>query len=145
MRNIAADRLAVVVSFDYDIRAKLGPLLLFISGGMILVWADDYSLSESSLAFILGAALILGLISIELVTTSVVRQRLPRTPSGHVRRLLTVIVFFLAVRWLLAGFTLETQWRSVVAWFVSWALIYAAMVWAVRATSVSDPRASGVQ
>jgi hypothetical protein len=126
------------VTFDYDVRAKLAPLLLFLCGELTLAWGDEYSTDASVLALVMGAGLIFGLISIELVTSNALRRRLPRSMGGHARRLLTVIATFVAVRWVLDGFEFKAPWRSFIGWLVAWTLMYTALVWAAYRSSVSD-------
>lgn len=122
------------MTFAYDVRAKLAPVLLFTCGGLAIAWGDELYTPVSFLAFVLGTTLIVGFLAVELASSSAGRQRLPRTPGGHARLFLTPITALIAVDWLLNDFHFEADWRSLLGWFVAWTLMHTAMYWAALRT-----------
>jgi hypothetical protein len=131
-----------VVAFDYDIRTKLGPFLLFLCGGLVLAVGTDYPLDTSGLVFVLLTDMVFGLVAIELATSSALRRRLPRSLLGHIRLLGGVGALTVAIGWLFGELTFVPPWRHFVAWLVAWVLMYVALAWATRRARVSDANAN---
>ncbi|MGB8360657.1 MAG: hypothetical protein WCE80_04590 [Acidimicrobiia bacterium] len=120
-----------------------------MTGGLILAWGTDYPFSTPGWLFVLGIGFIVGLMSVEFVTSSAIRERFSRSMSGHIRQFVVFIVAVFLFRWLLDGFKVEASSRELVADLVAWALIYTALAWAARRARHRDagplPNASDVQ